>query len=382
MTTFNFYLVVKMNKKQTKKKKKFSGKPHEKATLRKSAFSHPHPMVQRKCLAILLLMFLFNATFVGCILGISATTVRSYWKAYKQGGIEKLQKLSYKGSKSDLNPHRQSIEEAFEKDPPHTIGEAIKRIHKITGIKRSAKSVREFLRRLKFSYRKVAAIPAKADIAKQADFLISSLYPRLQEAVKGCRTVLFIDAAHFVHGSFLGCLWSKIRVFVKSPSGRRRLNVLGAVNAITKQLHIFSNETYINSNVLCDFFKELAGKYTKQAVTVVLDNARYQRCALVEECARSLGIELLFLPSYSPNLNIIERVWKFLKKKALNSRYYETFADFKIAILQAIENCNGEWSGELESLLALNFQTFSSHGFSLPAFDNHALFPEEMLCFA
>jgi transposase len=366
-----------MKTKYLPKKKKFSGKQQEKKTLRQVAFSHFSPMVQRKCIAVLLLMFLFNAALVGRIMGLSAVTIRNYWKAYKQGGVKELEKLGYKGSKSDLEAYASSIEEAFEKDPPHTISEAVARIEKLTGIKRSVKSIRLFLKRLKFRYRKVATIPAKANIGKQAEFLISLLYPCLREARNGLRTVLFLDAAHFVHGSFLGCLWSKDRVFVKTPSGRRRLNVLGVVNAITKRLHVLSNETYINSQVLCDFLREIVQVYVGQPITIVLDNARYQRCKLVQACAESLGIQLLFLPSYSPNLNIIERVWKFIKKKALNSRYYETFFDFRMAILKAVESCNDEWEDELASLLTLNFQTFSTATHLLPSFDEQ--FSEENL---
>lgn len=366
-----------MKTKYPLKKKKFSGKHREKKTLRQMLFSHISPIVQRKCLAVLLLMFLFNAALVGRILGLSAVTIRNYWKAYKQGGVKELEKLGYKGSESNLEAYAGFIEEDFEKEPPHTISEAVARIEKLTGIKRSVKSIRVFLKHLKFRYRKVATIPAKANIGKQAEFLINLLYPCLCEARKGLRTVLFLDAAHFVHGSFLGCLWSKVRVFIKTPSGRRRLNILGAVNAITKQLHIFSNETYINSQVLCNFLKDIAQVYVGQSITIVLDNARYQRCKLVQACAESLGIQLLFLPPYSPNLNIIERVWKFIKKKALNSRYYETFFDFRMAILKAVESCNHEWEDELASLLTLNFQTFSSAIHPLPSFDEQ--FSEENL---
>jgi len=368
-----------MKTKYPPKPKKFSGKQKEKKTLRQAAFSHISPIVQRKCMAVLLLMFLFNAALVGRILGLSAVTIRNYWRTYKQGGVEELEKLGYKGSKSDLEDYAGSIEEAFEKDPPHTISEGVSRVEKLTGIKRSLKSIRIFLKRLNFRYRKVAAIPAKADIGKQAEFLVSFLYPCLREARNGLRTVLFLDAAHFVHGSFLGSLWSKIRVFVKAPSGRRRLNVLGAVNAITKQLHVLSNETYINSQVLCDFLKDIAQIYVEQPITIVLDNARYQRCKLVQAYAESLNIQLLFLPSYSPNLNIIERVWKFIKKKSLNSRYYETFFDFRMAILKAVESCNNEWEDELTSLLTLNFQTFSTTTHLLPAFDEQSI--EENLRF-
>jgi transposase len=368
-----------METKYPPKKKKFSGQQQEKKTLRQVAFSHISPPVQRKCLAVLLLMFLFNAALVGRILGLSAVTIRNYWRVYKQGGVKELEKLGYKGSKSDLEDYADSIEEAFEKAPPHTISEAAARIEKLTGINRSVKSIRIFLKRLKFRYRKVATIPAKADIGKQAEFLINLLYPCLHEARNGLRTVLFLDAAHFVHGSFLGCLWSKVRVFIKTPSGRRRLNLLGAVNAITKRLHVFFNETYINSQVLCNFLQDIAQVYVGQPITIVLDNARYQRCKLVQACAESLGIQLLFLPSYSPNLNIIERVWKFIKKKALNSRYYETFFDFRTAILKAVENCNDAWEDELASLLTLNFQTFSTTTHLLPTVDEQS--SEEDLCY-
>ena len=139
----------------------------------------------------------------------------------------------------------------------------------------------------------------------------------------------------------------------------------------TKRLHVFSNESYINSQVLCSFLQDITQAYVGQPITIVLDNARYQRCKLVQACAESLGVQLPFLPSYSPNLNIIERVWKFIKKKTLNSRYYETFFDFRQAILNAADSCNDAWKDELASLLTLNFQTFSTTTHLLPTFDEH-----------
>ncbi len=67
-------------------------------------------------------------------------------------------------------------------------------------------------------------------------------------------------------------------------------------------------------------------------ITLVLDNARYQKCKLVDELAKSLEIELLYLPSYSPNLNLRERLGKFIKKKCFYSKYYTDFSGFKAAI--------------------------------------------------
>ncbi len=90
----------------------------------------------------------------------------------------------------------------------------------------------------------------------------------------------------------------------------------------------------------------------------VLDNARYQKCQIVAELAASLQIELLYLPPYSPNLNLIERVWKFVKKTGLYSKYYANFADFKQAISNCLTQTHTTYKKELDALLTLNFQTF------------------------
>ena len=89
------------------------------------------------------------------------------------------------------------------------------------------------------------------------------------------------------------------------------------------------------------------------------DNARYQKCALVQELARSLGIALLYLPAYSPNLNLIERLWKWVKKQCLYGKYYPTSADFQAAIQQCLAQAHSDHLAELESLLTLKFQTFT-----------------------
>ena len=143
--------------------------------------------------------------------------------------------------------------------------------------------------------------------------------PRLEEAQRGERVVLFMDAVHFVFATFLGYLWSKTRVFIKSHAGRRRYNVLGALNAINKKVTVYCNESYINSRSVCKLLKELYLEYYGIPITIILDNARYQKCKLVRRYAKLLGVELLFLPSYSPNLNLIERLWKYVKRKVLYS---------------------------------------------------------------
>jgi transposase len=186
------------------------------------------------------------------------------------------------------------------------------------------------------------------------------LEPRLEEARAEERTVFFVDAAHFVMGSFLGWLWCATRLFVRAASGRQRYNVLGALNSVTHELIRVTNDGYINSATVCELLRKIAAMNLPTPVTLVMDNARYQRCRLVQDLASELGIELLFLPSYSPNLNLIERLWKFVKKESLNSRRHATFAEFQGAIDGCLDGLQTDYASKLETLLTHNFQTFDN----------------------
>jgi transposase len=186
------------------------------------------------------------------------------------------------------------------------------------------------------------------------------LKPKLDQAQAGAGHVLFVDAAHFVYGTFLCCLWSFARIFVRAASGRQRFNVLGAWNAVTRELVAVTNTTVVNTETMCELLRKIAALGLTGPITLVLDNARYQRNAVVQSLAESLGIELLFLPSYSPNLNLIERLWKFIKRRSLYGRYHPTFADFRAAIEQTIADLPAQHATDLTSLMTLNFQRFET----------------------
>jgi transposase len=149
-------------------------------------------------------------------------------------------------------------------------------------------------------------------------------------------------------------------MFIKAASGRNRINLLGAVNAITKEVITLSNTTSITAETIVAFLKQLKEHYGKIPIKIVLDNARYQHCRLVEEYAKQLNISLLFLPSYSPNLNIIEWLWKFTKKTILYAKYYESPAKFHEAITGFFQTINQKYNAELVKLLTLNFQFFEN----------------------
>lgn len=161
-----------------------------------------------------------------------------------------------------------------------------------------------------------------------------------------------------MHRAYLGFLWCFSRIFIASPSGRKRFNVLGVVNAITKEVITVTNESYINAQSICLMLLKLDALALDVPITVVLDNARYQKCKVVFALAQALNIELLYLPSYSPHLNLIERLWKFVRNQCLYSKYYANFDDFKDAIETCIEQANTTHKSSLKSLLTLNFQSF------------------------
>ncbi len=151
-----------------------------------------------------------------------------------------------------------------------------------------------------------------------------------------------------------------VRYFLPTPSGRKRFTVLGAVDALTKEIILVVNETTVNAETVCQLLSKLAAHVSEGAITVVLDNARYQKCALVQSYAAAVGIELLYLPSFSPQLNLIERLWRFVRKECLYSQYYATFPEFRAALETCLITAQREHRIELETLLAWNFQSFRS----------------------
>jgi transposase len=196
-------------------------------------------------------------------------------------------------------------------------------------------------------------------VEQQGLFLEQELKPRLDAAQAGQGHVFFVDAAHFVFGTFLCCLWSFTRVFVRAASGRQRFNVLGAWNAITRELTYAANTTVVNTETMCELLRSIAAQNLVGPITLVLDNARYQRNAAVQALAAKLGITLLYLPSYSPKRNLIERLWKFVKRRALYGRYHPTFAEFRATIEEQLAQLSTTHRTPLQSLMTLNFQRFS-----------------------
>ena len=170
--------------------------------------------------------------------------------------------------------------------------------------------------------------------------------------------LLFMDASHFVMGNdFLGSIYGKVRRFVKSFSGRKRYNVLGAIDYATKKVLTVTNISYITATEICMMLRKIATEYSGKEIHIALDNARYQKCQTVTELAKTLGIDLVYIPPYSPNLNLIERLWKLVKGE-LRCRYYDDFKLFRATIDGIINGMDNRYKQQIDNLIGEKVQLY------------------------
>lgn len=200
--------------------------------------------------------------------------------------------------------------------------------------KRYSKSgIVDLLHRLGFKYKQTTLIPSKMDPKKQASF--KELYEEFVHNLKADEAIVFMDGMHPYHNPGISKAWIKVgqEKQVLANSGRSRCNLNGAYNPITQDVFVRNYKT-INAETVIEFFKELETFYSDKAeIYAIVDNAKYYKNTLVQAYIKTSRVKMIFLPTYSPNLNLIERFWKLLKNQVINNHYYEHFRDFQDAVL-------------------------------------------------
>jgi transposase len=218
--------------------------------------------------------------------------------------------------------------------------------------------VTAILHRLDFVYKKVKPVPGKADEQAQQAFVAE-----LKTLLKAPDTVVyFTDACHPSHNTQPHYGWIKKgqEKQIAANTARQRLNLQGAVQVGSTIKAIVGPADTINSQSVLDLYAKLLKAHTKEKIVVICDNARYHHSILVTEWLKAQPrISQKFLPPYSPNLNLIERLWKWMKKKVTATVYYPTFAEFKKAVLDLFIRLP-DYQQELKSLLTLKFQILNS----------------------
>ena len=289
------------------------------------------------------------------ILLFDEKTSRQYFDRYQQGGIQALLDDNYSGTEPKLDAHQMSELEGYLEE--HILPDAksvIAHIDKQYGIRYSVSGVTDLLHRLGFSYKKPTHVPGKQDPAQQHAFIEE--YEQIKADKGKNDPIYFGDATHPQHNSVPSYGWIKKgqEKELKANCGRQRLNINGAINIETLEPTTGFYDT-INADSTIDLFSKIEAKHVDaETIYIIVDNARYYRSRLLKEYAEGTKIKLIFLPPYSPNLNLIERYWKFFKKKVLNNCYYETFSEFKRAC-QSFFRKRKKYLPELQNLLTENF---------------------------
>jgi transposase len=192
--------------------------------------------------------------------------------------------------------------------------------------------LRNWLQRHGFSYKKPAVVPGKANKEQQQAWLDE--YQKLRQDLPENETICFIDGVHPTHNVQPAYGWIKTgeRKEIPTNTGRTRVNLSGSMDVITHRIIIQEDKT-LNAEATIRFFQKIAEAYpNKDRIHVFCDNAPYYRNAVVKNYLQTTKIVLHFLPPYSPNLNPIERLWKWMKERVIYNTYYEHFEAFKKAI--------------------------------------------------
>jgi transposase len=237
----------------------------------------------------------------------------------------------------------------------HTTSEVSEYVLEQFGVEYSTRGMQQVLSRLGFVYKKTKAVPGKADAKKQKDFV--KQYEKLKSEKNPEDPIYFVDGTHPLHNSqpSYGWILRGKEKQIPSNTGRKRVNLNGALNAETLKV-VVRQDPSINAQSTISLFKQLEKLHPKaEKIYVILDNAGYYRSILVREYVENSKIELKFLPPYAPNLNLIERLWKFFKKKVLANQYYESFLDFR-EVCRTFFKKISRFKAELQSLLRDNFQ--------------------------
>ena len=297
-----------------------------------------------------------SAREIAEVLMLDEDTVSHYRKRYESGGIAGLLKDAYLGSQPMLScAEIEELTKHLEGQTYLTVERIVDYVKQTYQVSYSISGMRHLLHRLKFVYKKAKAVPGKANAKLQRAYL--ALLEKVL-AEKGEHDAhYYLDGVHPQHNTQLAYGWVKKGQdkLVKSNSGRQRINLNGALNAETLEVVIRTDDT-INAQSTLKLFEALEKKHPEaNTIFITLDNARYYKNKLVSTYLETSKIKLFFLPSYSPNLNLIERLWKFMRKTILYNQYYEKFGEFKTAVIRFFDDIL-QHQTKLTTLLTHNFQ--------------------------
>lgn len=309
--------------------------------------------------AVLLLDKGFSYPEVATILLLDDTTIRRYEAEFQKRKLRGLLESRYMGGTSRLTILQQTeVKIYFKEHTPQTAKAAVEHIKKTYGIGYSVIGVTKLMHRLGFTYKKPKLLPGKVNVALQEEFI--QLYQQTKNQLGGNDQIYFLDATHPTHNTRAAYGWilkgKQNDKWVKSTSGKKRLNLNGALNLNDKTSIVLEEKT-IDALATVHLLEAIKKKQKYGKVYVILDNAKHHHARSVRNwMLNHPRFKLLFLPPYSPNLNIIERLWRFFHQQITYNRYFESFKEFKEITLAFFKNLK-QYEPQLATLLTDSFQT-------------------------
>ena len=289
------------------------------------------------------------------VLLLDDQTLRNYLKDYESGGMKSLLSFHYTGRPTILSEFECKELEAHLSDNTYLTSYQIRQYIKAKYTKEySKKGIISLLHKMGFVYKKAKLVPGNPDEVKQEEFVAN--YNKLSENLPEDEEILFLDGVHRAHNVRVAYGWIKagVQKQVMSNTGRSRLNINGAYNPRSKEI-IYRNEETINAKSTGMLILDILDKYPNaKKLHIILDNAGYNRANFIKTFENHSRVNLIYLPPYCPNLNLIERLWKFLYKKVSVCRRYKKFIDFQNAILGFLDNI-AQYKDELDTLMTENF---------------------------
>jgi transposase len=296
------------------------------------------------------------------LLGVGLTQLSEWLRVFRNEGLDALCEIHNKGDPGNLTPHQVEQLKAKVSTGCFRNSDQIRHWIKTTfTVNYSSSGVKDLLKRIGVSYHKVSGFLWKADPNKQHAFVKRvarhKRETKRQDAPRTRR--YYIDACHPVWGlDLVFCCWLLLgqRFLVGMGSGRKRLNILGAYCPDDHEyLDYRLTRDNINGEQFVNFLRLLLSTHPEtERFILYVDGARYYDSPVVKEwLRRHPEFHLSQIPAYSPNVNLIERMWKFLRAKAL-SRWHKTFEDMQAAVSEVLDHLD-DYGGELRTLMTETF---------------------------
>ena len=261
---------------------------------------------------------------------LSDDAVREHISEYKES--KKLKPENGGSAQKLSNEHSDLLVKHLQVHTYLYVKDIIAYVQSTWSVTYSVPGMRNWLQRYGFSYKKPALVPGKADGQQQREWMAQ--YEKLKQDLPADETICFMDGVHPTHNvqPAYGWIQKGVRKEVPANSGRSRINLAGVLDVIDHKVLIQEDKT-LNAEATISFFRKIENAYPeKKRVHIFCDNAGYYRNKAVTEYLQTSRIKLHFLPPYSPNLNPIERLWKWMKERVIYNTYYREFEDFKLAV--------------------------------------------------